>query len=219
MTERVAPAGPMLTETPEEVEYELRAAEASLWTGSRLLIGVVGFAFAALAFAYFYLRSANNQGLWRPHGVTASAVIGTTVLGFTLGAAALAMFGNYRLRLGYRADWQVAGWVVVLGGFVAAGMQVWQLTRLGFYPGSSGYASCFVAWAVMNAGLLMSSSYWSETLLARALRLHRALSDEGAPAAVMPAQRLYNANSDGATLYWGFVAFIGLLFWFFFYVM
>ena len=64
------------TETPEEVEYELRASEASMWTGSRLLIGVVSFAFASLAFAYFYLRSSDNEQLWRPHGVTAPTGIG-----------------------------------------------------------------------------------------------------------------------------------------------
>ena len=49
-----AQATPRLIETPEEVEYELRATEGSLWTGTRLLIGAVAFAFASLAFAYFY---------------------------------------------------------------------------------------------------------------------------------------------------------------------
>ena len=68
--------GLVLTETPEEIEYELRAAEGSMWTGSRLLIGAVSFAFASLAFAYFYLRSSNSEDLWRPHGVTAPTGIG-----------------------------------------------------------------------------------------------------------------------------------------------
>ena len=61
---------PELHETPEEIAFELRAQEGALWTGGRLLIGIWAFAFAALAFAYFYLRSANNQDLWRPGGVT-----------------------------------------------------------------------------------------------------------------------------------------------------
>ena len=55
-----------LHETPEEIAFELRAQEGALWTGGRLLIGIWAFAFAALAFAYFYLRSANNEDLWRP---------------------------------------------------------------------------------------------------------------------------------------------------------
>ena len=57
-----------LQETPEEIAFELRAQEGALWTGGRLLIGIWAFAFAALAFAYFYLRSANNENLWRPKG-------------------------------------------------------------------------------------------------------------------------------------------------------
>ena len=59
---------PQLQETPEEIAFELRAQEGALWTGGRLLIGIWAFAFAALAFAYFYLRSANNEDLWRPEG-------------------------------------------------------------------------------------------------------------------------------------------------------
>ncbi len=62
---------PQLKETPEEIAFELRSQEGALWTGSRLLIGIWAFAFAALAFAYFYLRSANNGNLWRPGGITA----------------------------------------------------------------------------------------------------------------------------------------------------
>ncbi len=77
---------PQLTETPEEIEYELRAAEGSMWTGSRLLIGIVAFAFASLAFAYFYLRSANNEDLWRPHGVTAPTALGAAIFALTVAA-------------------------------------------------------------------------------------------------------------------------------------
>jgi len=90
--------GPVLSETPEEVEYELRAAEGALWTGSRLLIGAVAFLFASLAFAYFYLRSANNEDLWRPHDVTASTNIGAAIFVLTLVAGALLTFGNFRFH-------------------------------------------------------------------------------------------------------------------------
>jgi heme/copper-type cytochrome/quinol oxidase subunit 3 len=210
---------PVLTETPEEIAYELRAAEGSLWTGSRLLIGIVAFAFAALAFAYFYLRSANNEALWRPHGVTAPTSIGAAVFAFTAAAAALAWLGNRRLRQGSNLDWQVAGWTVVLAGLVVVGLQIWEYTRLGFYPGSSGYASCFVAWGVMNVGLVLGAVYWIETILARSIRLRRALAEEGAGTGPLPAERLLRANVEGSTLFWGFVAVIGLFFWLLFYVI
>jgi heme/copper-type cytochrome/quinol oxidase subunit 3 len=210
---------PVLVETPEEIAYELRAAEGSLWTGSRLLVGIATFAFASLAFAYFYLRSANNEDLWRPHGVTAPTSIGAAIFTLSIAAGALLFFGNRRLRQGQRLDWQVAGWTVVLGGLVIVGLQIWELTRLGFYPGSSGYASCFIGWAAMNIGLVLGATYWIETLLARSIRLRRALADEGAGGAALPAERLFLANADGCTLFWGFVVVISGFFWLLFYVI
>jgi hypothetical protein len=93
------------------------------------------------------------------------------------------------------------------------------LTRLSFYPGSSGYASCFIAWAVMNIAVVLVSTYWIETLLTRSIRLHRALAEEGARGAALPAERLFRANADGCALFWMFVSLVALLFWLFFYVV
>jgi heme/copper-type cytochrome/quinol oxidase subunit 3 len=214
------PSGaPVLSETPEEVEYELRAAEGALWTGSRLVIGAVAFIFASLAFAYFYLRSANNEDLWRPHDVTASTNIGAAIFVLTLAAGALLTFGNFRLLRGSRLDWAVAGWTVVFGGLLIVGLQIWELTRLPFFPGSSGYASCFIAWAGMNSALVLGATYWIETLLARSIRLHRALVEEGGGTSALPAERLFRANAEGCTLFWQFVAFVGTFFWLLFYVI
>ena len=70
---------PEFKETPEEIAFEVRAQEGALWTGGRLLIGIWAFVFAALAFAYFYLRSANNENLWRPHGITAPTAVGAAI--------------------------------------------------------------------------------------------------------------------------------------------
>jgi heme/copper-type cytochrome/quinol oxidase subunit 3 len=210
---------PQLTETPEEVEYELRAQEGSLWTGSRLLIGLTAFAFASLAFCYFYLRSSNNEDLWRPHNVTAPVGLGAAIFALTVAGGALMLLGSRRLRQGFRIDWQVAGWTVVLIGLSVVSLQIWELTRLSFYPGSSGYASCFIAWAVMNIAVVLVSTYWIETLLTRSIRLHRALVEEGAHGATLPAERLFRANADGCALFWMFVALVALLFWLFFYVV
>jgi hypothetical protein len=129
------------------------------------------------------------------------------------------VLGNRRRRQGFGADFQVAGWTVVIAGLTVVSLQIFELTKLPFYPGSSGYASCFVAWAVMNVALVLGSTYWIETLLTRSIRLHRALAEEGGRGAALPAERLFRADTDGCMLFWEFVALIALLFWLFFYVI
>jgi heme/copper-type cytochrome/quinol oxidase subunit 3 len=210
----------LLQESPEEIEYELRAAEGAIWTGGRLLIGIGAFAFASLAFAYFYLRSTNSEDLWRPGHVTAPIDVGTAIFVIALAAAVLNILGIYRLRKGDTVDWEVAGWTALAGGLVAAGLQIWQLTNLSFFPGSSGYASCFIGWAVLNTGLLLCGSYWLETLLARSLRLRRAVAQDGGTSrSSLPSARLFRANLESCSYFWGFIGFVSLLFWVLFYVI
>jgi heme/copper-type cytochrome/quinol oxidase subunit 3 len=209
-----------LQETPEEIAFELRAQEGALWTGGRLLIGIWTFAFAALAFAYFYLRSANNEDLWRPKGITAPTAIGAAIFAISVAAALLVQFGERRFRENETLDWQVAGWTSVLGGLLVIGLQIWQLTDLPFFPGSSGYASCFIAWAAMNIAVVLCGTYWIETILAREIRLRRAIAqDGGAPSSTLPVARLFRANLNGCTYFWGFIALVSLLFWLLFYVL
>jgi len=209
-----------LQETPEEIAFEVRAQEGALWTGGRLFIGIWAFAFAALGFAYFYLRSANNEELWRPNDITAPTWLGGAIFVLTVACALLAIFGERRFRAGQSLDWEVAGWTVVLGALLVVGLQIYQLTRLSFYPGSSGYASCFIGWASLNIAVLVSGAYWLETLLARQIRLRRAVAqDGGSPRSTLPAARLFRANLNGCTYFWGFIAIVGLFFWVLFYVL
>jgi heme/copper-type cytochrome/quinol oxidase subunit 3 len=211
---------PELKETPEEIAFELRAQEGALWTGSRLLIGIFAFAFASLAFAYFYLRSANNENLWRPGGITAPTEIGAAIFAVTLASALIVQYGERRFRANETLDWQVAGWLAVFGGLLAVGLQIYELTALPFFPGSSGYASCFIAWGAMNIALLLSGTYWIETILARELRLRRAMAqDGGAPTSTLPVARLFRVNLNGCTYFWGFLALIATFFWVLFYVI
>jgi heme/copper-type cytochrome/quinol oxidase subunit 3 len=211
---------PTFTETPEEVAFELRAHEGALWTGGRLLIGIWAFACAALAFAYFYLRSANNFDLWRPNNVTAPTATGAAIMAVTLFCAFLVAFGLRRFRRGEVVDWMVAGWTAVLFGLVAIGLQVYQLTQLPFFPGYSGYTSCFIAWASLNITLLLVATYWLETTLARELRLRRAVAEDGGSSASrLPNARMLRVGLEGCTYFWGFVAVVSVFFWVLFYVL
>jgi len=222
MADKLVPAEsfPTLRETPEEIAYELRSHEGALWSGSRMLMGIWAFAFAALGFAYFYLRSANNADLWRPAHITAPSGVGAAVFAFSLASAFLATYGLWRFRSGSGLDWEVAGWTGVLCSLTAVSLQIWQLTDLPFFPGSSGYASCFVGWAGMNIVLLLCGAYWLETLLARHLRLRRAVVEDGGLArSTLPAVRLFRVNLEGCTYFWVFIAFVALFFWMLFYVV
>lgn len=209
-----------LVETQEEIAFELRAHEGALWTGGRLLIGVWSFAFASLAFAYFYLRSGNNDDLWRPHGITAPTATGAAIFAITVASALLVVFGLDRFRRGMILDWQVAGWTAVLGGLVAVGLQIWELTDLPFFPGSSGYASCFVAWGGLNIAFLLVAVYWLETSLARELRLRRAVAEDGGlTESTLPSARLFRVGNEACTYFWGFAAVVAAFFWVLFYVL
>jgi len=222
MADRLAPdeSFPALRETPEEIAYELRAHEGALWSGSRMLIGIWAFAFAALGFAYFYVRAANNADLWRPAHITAPTAVGAAIFAFSLAASFLTAYGLWRFRQGSEIDWQVAGWTAVLCTLTAVSLQIWQLTVLPFFPASSGYASCFVGWAGMNIVFLLSGGYWLETLLARQLRLRRAVAEDGGMIrSSLPAVRLFRVNLEGCTYYWVFIAFVSLFFWALFYVV
>lgn len=228
------PANPGATrtivETPEELAFQAQAAEGAVWTASRLLIGIVAFAFASLGFAYFYLRSTNNQNLWRPDGVTPSMSFGVAILVFAVGTALLSVYGAWRWGQGNATDSEVAGWIIVLAGSVALGIQMWQLFELHFYPGSSGYASCFIAWAVMNIALLLSGVYWTETMLVRSLRIRKAITDDDARVeeALAPANEAasYPVTTAFTELevvvsnhYWVFIGLVNLVFWLMFYVI
>ena len=210
----------LFSETPEEREFELRAAVSSYWSGGRLLIGMYTFLFASLAFAYFYLKSNNSGKLWRPGGITAPTGIGWAIFAVVLASVLLAIYGQWRMRSGSLLDWQVSGWVAVSGLLLAIGLQVWQFTQLPFFPGSSGYASCFIGWGVLNIILLFSGLYWLETNLALSHRLGRLVPEEGSPAtSTGPAAQLFRANVESCTYFFGFMAVISAFFWVFFYLI
>ena len=206
-------------ETPEEIEYELRAKVGSVWSGGRLFIGMYTFLLASLAFAYFYLRTANNGLLWRPHNVTAPTAFGWAIFSLEALTAVLAIYGQWRLRKGSVLDWQVAVWTAVLTSLVALFLQVWETTTLPFYPGSSGYASTFVGWVVMNIVTLVLGTYWLETTVARSMRMRKELGTDSPELSSAATARLFRANVASMTYFWGFVAISGALFFALFYVL
>jgi len=167
--------------------------------------------FGAAAFAYFYLHSLDNNTLWRAPGQRPSDFVSIPVLTFVVAGAALFWLYTRSLLSGRptnTADWRVAcGVSSVL--FLAAGLvQLWGMTRTGFWPGSSGYASVYVATMPIFAVYCLGTAYWLETLFARSLRVRWVLSLE-APNVDSPEQVAFTGSAVGAKLFVVFVALVG----------
>lgn len=203
-----------------DAEWEVESEEGSLWTGSRLAVGVSAMAWAAVAFSYFYLRAEDKGPAWRPHTISPPFLLGTIVLICAVGAAVFLAFGAYKLRQGLAFEWTVSAWFSVGLGCVATGIQVWDMTRMGFYPGESGYTSVFVGFGLLNIGFLLAATYWHESIVARSHRLReKARTDVLFGLSVQPEMRLLRSSLRGAVLFWWFVAAVELFFWFLFYVL
>jgi heme/copper-type cytochrome/quinol oxidase subunit 3 len=208
-----------MSDTPEEREFELRAHIGSIWSGGRLFIGMYTFLLASLVFSYFYLRSSNNGLLWRPDHITAPTAFGWAIYSLTVLAALLAIYGQSRLRKGGLFEWQTAMWVGVAAALVALFLQVYEFTAVPFYPGSSGYASTFIGYSVMNIFTIFIVAYWLETTVARSLRMNKELGGANSQLSMHPSAQSFRANVASMTYFLGFVALASTLLFAMFYLL
>lgn len=202
-----------------DAEYELESEEGSLFTGTVLLIGAMTMAWAGVAFAYFYLREIDTATLFRA-GHRPPVLLGDLIGLVILVGAILYSWGVNRLRSGMAFEFQLAAWLAVGCGCVATSLQAWQLTRLGFAPGVTGYTSVFVGYAILNVGFLFYGAFWTETVAARALRLRGMYPPETyIGVSVHPQARLWRASVRGCLLFWWFMVAATVFFWILFYVL
>jgi hypothetical protein len=204
----------------DEDAYYHDASLGAMWTASRTGVALLATFYGGIAFAFFYLRSLNSQGQWDPGHLTASTIIGTTIMLLIVVAAVANYFGMRRLRNGYVVDWQVAGTVAIAFLLIAGGMQIWELTRLPFNPAQSGYAGVFIAFAPVNTVAILLSGYWAETLLAKSIRARRQLAaDGGLGVSSQPEAETFRASLDGLSFHLNFFALLSIVFFIIFYVV
>jgi heme/copper-type cytochrome/quinol oxidase subunit 3 len=168
--------------------------------GFGLLGGATVMFFLGFVFAYFYLRSLDNNGLWRPAGVEPPSGYGIAI------AAALALsalaFG-YAARDAKRGN---GGWVAASGLALALGLfacvaQCFEFAHLSFGPESGSYASVFFGWTALYVVVALIALWRVETIFAVGLR-HRGRAGSAVPEGFVPA-----------ALYWALLAAIGILAW------
>jgi heme/copper-type cytochrome/quinol oxidase subunit 3 len=203
--------GPVDTELHNQ-EIERAAARGAYWSGSRLFVALSAMLYASGTFAYFYLHGLDSSGLWRTDGQQPSDYVSVPVLVLTIGGAAL-FWWYTRQMLGGRTestDWLVATGVSAAAFLVAGVVQLVGMTHTDFFPGSSGYASCYVAIMPVFAVYCLGTAYWLETLFARALRVRWVVSDEK-PGRDSMERTMFVGSAVGAKAFVVFVALVSVL--------
>jgi heme/copper-type cytochrome/quinol oxidase subunit 3 len=174
---------------------EQELVPANLAVGSRLLAAATVFAFMGPAFAYFYLRSLNSNGMWRPAGVDAPQAYGAAVMALFVGSAVALAIAPRTSR------WRAAVACSLALGLGAVALQCVEYTQLGFGPMSGGYASVFLGWTALNAVFALATVLWLETILAYGLR------HSDAPASVV------GPRLSALSFNWTFLAGLGVIMW------
>ncbi len=196
----------------------------NLVSASYLLAGATAFFFVAFLFAYFYLRSLNNGGMWKPKGVDASVGWGTAVVACYVVSALLVRLGLTDHRALRRAQWRLKGLAALAVGLVGLVLQVLAWTHEGFGPTDGGFASVYFGWTAFLFLFVLGTLLWLEMTLATSLRYRK--TETGAPAPgeasgdphrtahdIRDPLSLVRAELVGLSFYWTFLAGIAVISW------
>ena len=162
---------------------------ANLRVGARLWGSATVFFFFVFLFAYFYLRSLNSHGLWRPAHVDPPQTIGIIVTLSIVLAALLLRFGYRDHVADRRPAWRVKGAIALVALIVAIAAQIVGWATQGFGPTNGGYASVYVGWTGFQALFVLGLAYWVETTLATSIRYRGAQNERAAADAAQIGDR------------------------------
>jgi heme/copper-type cytochrome/quinol oxidase subunit 3 len=196
----------------------------NLISASYLLAGATAFFFLSFLFAYFYLRSLNNGGMWKPPGVDASVGWGAAVVACYVVSAVLVRMGLADHRALRRRQWRIKGIAALLVGLVGLVLQVVAWTQASFGPADGGYASVYFGWTAFIFLFVLGTLIWLEMTLATSLRYSRTEGDQPAPGEasgdphrtahdIRDPLSLVRAELVGLSFYWTFLAGIAVVTW------
>jgi heme/copper-type cytochrome/quinol oxidase subunit 3 len=155
--------------------------------------------FLGFVFAYFYLRSLNNHGLWRPAGVDPPDAYGIAITAAFVLSAACFGYAAHAARSG--RPWVVVSGVSLLLAFAGCVLQAFEYAHVPFGPESGGYASVFYGWTALFTVVALFALYRIETIFASGLRYRESETTEPPPDMVPGAY------------YWALLAAISVLAW------
>jgi hypothetical protein len=211
------PAG--LSRAEEEAAFYHESGLNASWIGARLAAGGLTFLFGAFFFAFFYLKSLNSHHLWyAPPGP--KVLPGTLVMAFVVASALVQWGALQRIKAGHKGIWIRGATLALLLGLAAVAVQVYQLTDLGFWPASSGFASVFVGFYPVFVAVVFCAMVGLEILIMRCRPIPEISFVEQPPtyAEAFTVQR-FQAALSGFTVVWNYLAVIAILFWILFYLV
>jgi heme/copper-type cytochrome/quinol oxidase subunit 3 len=201
----------------------------NLISASYLLAGATAFFFISFVFAYFYLRSLNNGGMWKPSGVDASVGWGTAVVACYLVSALIVRLGLNEHRALRRERWRLLGLVALVVGVAGLVVQVVAWTQQGFGPADGGFASVYFGWTAFLFLFVLGTLIWLEMTLATSFRYRNAPTGPDPGHASGDAHRsahdirdplsLVRAELVGLSFYWTFLAAIAVVSWVILYLL
>jgi heme/copper-type cytochrome/quinol oxidase subunit 3 len=215
-------------EVVEEEPPEILAR--NLTSAGYLLSSSTAFFFLSFLFAYFYLRSLNSAGLWKPKGVSTSIGWGTAVMACVVVSALVIRLG-LRDRLAERfSAWRIKGILGLVFGLAAIVLQVITWTQQGFGPADGGFASVYFGWTAYLLLWTLGSLFWLQTTLATSLRYARTAIPSPPPGEaagdryrqapdVRNPLSLVRVELAAFSFYWTFLAGIAILTWIILYLI
>jgi heme/copper-type cytochrome/quinol oxidase subunit 3 len=202
----------------------------NLVSASYLMAGATAFFFISFVFAYFYLRSVDNGGMWKPSGVDASVAWGTVVVACYVASALIVRLGVNDHRALRRAQWRLKGVVALLVGVAGLVLQVIAWTHEGFGPADGGFASVYFGWTAFLFLFVLGTLLWLEMTVATSLRYRKI--ETGAPPPghasgdphrtahdIREPLSLVRAELVGLSFFWTFLAAIAVVSWIILYLI
>ena len=219
----------------EGVGYEVLEREPpellgrNLSVGAYLLAGGTAFFFLCFLFAFFYLRSLNNAGMWKPKGVDASVAWGTVVVALYVASALLVRLGHADQVAERQSQWRQKGALALALGIAGLVVQVIGWSHQGFGPADGGFASVYFGWTAFLFLFVFGTMYWLETVLATSIRYRKTVGEPAPGHASGDPHRTAHDIEDPLSLvlpqlralsfYWTFLAGIAVLAWVLLYLL
>jgi heme/copper-type cytochrome/quinol oxidase subunit 3 len=200
----VPPVAPGVEIPPEPPDVGARA----LYIAGRLLAGATTFFFLAFLFAYFYLRSLNENHQWHLGRVKADQGLGAAIVACVLLSAVLAILAGRQMKAESRG-WLAPASGSLLLGLVAVALQCIEYTVQHFGPTDGGYASVFCVWTAFYAIAVLGTMYWLETQIATELRARRAPAHSHGD--IRDPDRLIAPGLDAFVFFWSYLAVLGAI--------